>query len=94
MRWREHLILDKALLGKEYTVIHILKDLPAIWLHKKHREALHYDMKSNLLIALIASQLYGLDFRKALLACLLHDLADKDPSKALFLALLRKYMYR
>jgi hypothetical protein len=75
---KEHLALDRLLIGKTYERIHKAKDKPSKWMGSRHRKALH-DPISNLLLALIE---YPKDPASAFLSAQLHDLVDFAASKA------------
>jgi hypothetical protein len=75
---KEHVALDRLLLGKTYERIHLMKDKPSKWMGSKHRKALH-DPVSNLLLALIE---YPKDPTRAFLSGQLHDLLDFGLTKA------------
>jgi hypothetical protein len=75
---KEHVALDRLLIGKTYERIHLMKDKPSKWMGSRHRKALH-DPISNLFLALIE---YPKDPASAFLSAQLHDLLDFAASKA------------
>jgi len=75
-----HRLVSKLLLGDEFKVVHLLKDLPSVIFGEKHRRFYH-DKYFTLYILLR----FG---KKAALASLLHDLLDRNPRLAKLLLLL------
>jgi hypothetical protein len=75
---KEHVALDRLLIGKTYERIHETKDKPSKWMGSRHRKALH-DPVSNLLVALIE---YPHDPTRGFLSGQIHDLVDFAISKA------------
>jgi len=73
---RFHEMVTRRLLGKPYSEVHKLKDMPASVLGYKHRMLFH-DELSNLIIALTHE-----DPLEAYLACVIHDVLDKAFTRA------------
>lgn len=70
MRHREHMVLDKVLLGRTYRHVHEWMDEPYKWLGPKHRVLRHDPLTLFLK--------YG--FSDEFLAGMLHAVADSSTS--------------
>ena len=72
MRHREHRLIDKLLLGREFRDVHVWMDEPYRWLGRKHR-VLRHDP--------ITLMIKYYDDPERLTSGLLHIIADRVGSK-------------
>jgi len=65
-----HEALDKLVLGKKYTNVHKILDLPSLWLGERHRLLFHDEVTAMLIGFLV-------DGNGGAMSALLHVLLDK-----------------
>jgi len=70
---KTHELVDKLVLGRKFSHVHRIKDLPAKYLGPHHRKLFH-DPLTNILIG----AMYG---PEAMLSGFLHDMVDIASSK-------------
>jgi hypothetical protein len=73
MRHRQHKAIDRAILGREHPLVHIIKDYPYKFLGKRHRILFH-DHETNLILGLLLGP-------EAFISAELHDIADRFDTK-------------